>query len=149
MGEWSEKNSKEMWTFTKGDKKEYNLVYVNDDEEKGRFVVHLVKAEERMFLDLFPEEPDLKENDFYKVHLLPVHTFMRVEQIEPTLQMASLNPNWIKNFLQDHPNAIRHEKLDDGIILTAKPKEIQAFLIKHEKTEDAFGELSDMIRKVK
>jgi hypothetical protein len=36
-----------------------------------------------------------------------------------------------------------------NIFLTAQPKELQAFLIKHEKTENAFDELSDMVRKVR
>ena len=92
---------------------------------------------------------DLNENDFYKMHLLPVHTFMRVEQIQPTLRMAPLDPDWVGEFLEDHPDAIRHEKLDDRIILTAEPKELQSFLIEHEQTKDAFSELSNMIRKVK
>jgi hypothetical protein len=148
VGEWSEKGSKETWTFTKSDEKEYSLVLVENEGKRGEFIVHLVKAEGRLFLDLFPKEPDLKENDFYKGHLLGVHTFMRVEQIQPTLQMAPLNPDWIKKFLQDHPDDIRHEKVDNGIVLTAKPKELQAFLIKHEKTKDAFEELSTLIRKV-
>lgn len=147
VGEWSEKHSKEKWIFTKSGEKEYRLVYIDDEGKEGKFIVHLVKAEGRQFLDLFPEDPDLKENDFYKCHLLPIHTFMRIEQIEPTLRMVPLNPDWIKKFLQDHPDAIQHEKVDDGILLTAKPKELQAFLIKHEKTEDAFGDVSDKVRK--
>jgi hypothetical protein len=31
--------------------------------------------------------PDLEVSLLYHLHLLPVHTFMRVKQIEPTLQM--------------------------------------------------------------
>ncbi|MBI4242467.1 MAG: hypothetical protein HY606_00085 [Planctomycetes bacterium] len=148
VGEWSEKNFEERWIFTKSNEKEYRLLYIDADGKEGKFVVHLVKVEGRLFLDLFPENPDLKENDFYKGHLLPIHTFIRIEQIEPTLRMAMLNYDWIKKFLQDHPDAIQHEKIDDGLLLTGKPKELQIFLIKHEKTKDAFGDFSDMVRKV-
>jgi hypothetical protein len=151
VGEWSEKGSTETWTFTKSGEKEYGLVYVDEKGKRGEFIVHLVKAEEQLFLDLFPEDPDFKEevNDFYTGHVLGVHTFMRIEQIRPTLRMAPLNPDWIKKYLQDHPDGIRHEKVDDWILLTAQPKELQAFLIKHEKTEDAFDETGDLIRTVK
>ncbi len=146
VGAWSEEGSADTWTFSKSGEKEYNLVLV-DDEGKGEFVVHLAKVEGRLFLDLFPKEPDLKANDFYKSHLLRVHSFILVAKIQPTLQMAVLDPGWIKKFLQDHPDAIRHEEVNDDILLTAKPKELQAFLIKHEKTEGAFGEFSNFIRK--
>lgn len=151
VGEWSEKSSTETWTFTKSGEREYGLVYVDEKGKRGEFFVHLVKVEGRTFLDLFPAEPDFKEhrNDFYAGHLLRVHTFMRIEQIQPTLRMAPLDPDWVRKHLQDHPDGIRHEKVDDGILLTAQSKELQSFLIKHEKTEDAFGKPSDLIRTVK
>lgn len=147
LGEWSEKNSKETWLFTKEGEKEYKLVHTDEEGKQGEFEVHLLKVKGRLFLDLFPEAPDLKENEFYQIHLLPVHTFMLVKQIEPTLQMATLSPDWIVDFLARHPRAIRHEKVEDGILLTAQSKKLQAFVIKHEKTEDAFGGLSNLTRK--
>jgi hypothetical protein len=59
-----------------------------------------------------------------------------------------LNYEWVDKFLRDHPDAIGHEDVDDGdFVFTAKPKELQVFLVKHEKTQDAFGEVVHMIRK--
>ena len=125
LGKWSheDENSKDTWTFTKGNGKEYNLV-VDDGKKQGAFIAHLVKVEGGMFLDIFPKEPNLKENDFYKMHLLPAHTFMRVKQIKPTLQMAPLNPKWIEKLLEENPDALGHEKVEDRLVLTAKPKEL-------------------------
>ena len=66
-----------------------------------------------------------------------------------------MNPDWIKRFLQKNPDAIKHEKVDfniamsDNILLTAQPKELQAFLIKHEKTQDAWGGCSNLMRRMK
>ena len=148
VGTWEDEDS-ETWTFTKSSEKEYNLATVENNGRKGSFIVHLVKVKGRLFLDLYPEEPVFKENmgDFYEGHLLKVHTFMRIEQIQPTLRIAPLDSDWIRAYLKKHPKEIRHEKVDDGILLTAQPKALQSFLIKHEKTKDAFGELSNMIRK--
>lgn len=148
IGEWVNQDGNESWTFTKSAGKEYKLVYMDKDARKGEFVVHLLKVDDRRFLDLYPVSPDLKENDFYKGHLLPVHTFMRVEQIEPTFQMAILKLDWLKKFLQENPGAIRHEKVDDSILLTADPKELQGFLMMHEKTADAWEECDSMSRRV-
>lgn len=144
VGEWASQNAKETWTLTKSGEKEYKLVYADEKGGKGEFVVHLLKVEGRLFLDLFPVEPDLKENAFYRIHLLPMHTFMRVRQITPTLQVQVLSPDWIKKYLQENPGAIRYEKVDDNIVLTAQPKELQAFLVKHEKTADAWIESGNM-----
>ena len=154
IGQWAEKDSTETWTFTEntertsGEKK-YTLVIADEDGSSDKFIVHLVKIKGLLFLDLSPDGPGCEERSvFWQFHLLPAHTFMRVKQIEPTLQMALLDYDWVDKFLRDHPDAIRHEDVDDGfIVFTAKPKELQAFLVKHEKTQDAFREASHMIRK--
>lgn len=146
VGTWSEKNSKNsnyMWIFTKGKGKEYNFVAVNDSGEREKYIVHLVKVKGRLFLDIFPECP--------KDYCQPLHTFMRVDQVEPTLQIAILNYDWMEEFLHLHPDAVRHVKEDTDLypdmILTAKPKELQAFLLKHEK--DAFEGPIQMVKKYK
>ena len=148
VGTWSEensKNSKVMWIFTKGDKKEYNFVAVSDGGEREKCIVHLVKVEGRLFLDLFPKHPH--DSSFSQ----PLHMIVRVDKIEPTLQISMFDYYWTKEFLHLHPDAIRHvkEDIDDDpyIILTAKPKELQAFLIKHEK--DVFEGSIQLIKKHK
>jgi len=116
--------------------------------KKGGFVVHLLKVGDRRFLDLYPADPDLQQNGFYKCHLMAIHTFMRMQRQDDGLQMAFLKPDWIKKYLKENPDAIKHEKVDDGILLTAQPKDLQAFLLKHDKTPDAWDECSPMTRRV-
>jgi hypothetical protein len=143
--EWKEDTGKEIWAFTKEGEKEYQLVFTDKEGKQGRFHVHLLKIDDRMFLDLFPQNSDLKESDFYKLHLVSPHTFMLVTQIQPTLQMAFFDPDWTKAYLKEHPEAIRHEKVDDQIVLTAQPKELQAFVLQHER--DAFHKMGILTRK--
>lgn len=146
VGAWSKKNSKNSnykWIFTKGNEKEYNLVIVHESREREKYIAYLVKMKGRLFLDLFPECP----KDFCQ----PLHLIMRIDQVEPTLQISMFDYYWMKKFLHLHPNGIRHVKQDieddPYIILTAKPKELQAFLIKHEK--DVFEGSIQMIKKYK
>jgi hypothetical protein len=135
LGTWFGENSSDTWEFTKKDETEYKLVVTESDSSmskggKGEFVVHLVKVEGVMFLDLFPAEPNCPQNDFYLGHLLPVHTFLRVFQIEPTLKLAWFSPGgggpegkgWLEIYLEEHPTSIRHEQAGDRILLTAPPK---------------------------
>lgn len=147
VGDWADKDGKETWTFTKSGENAYKLLYLDAKGKKGEFDVHLLKVGDRRFLDLYPAEPDLQQNDFYKCHLMPVHTFMRVRQQENILRMASMKPDWVKKFLQEHPDAVKYEKVDDWVLLTAQPKELQVFLITHEKTPDAWGESLPMSRR--
>jgi len=145
-GEWSGKDTG-TWAFTRDGEKAYRLVYADTDGKSGEFAAHLLKVQGSLYLDLFPKDPEIKGNDFYKAHFLPVHTFARVRQIEPTFQMAFLSADWIKKHVKEFPDAIRHETLSDTVILTAQPKDLQAFVARNEKTEGAFGEFSDMTRK--
>jgi len=148
VGEWAGKDGKQTWTFTKSGENAYKVLCVDEKGMKGEFAAHLLKVGERRFLDFYPADPHLQQNDFYTCHLLPVHTFMRVQRQEDTLQMAFMKPDWIKKHLQENPAAIKHEKVDDGVLLTAQPKELQAFLIKHDKTPDAWDECGSLTRRV-
>ena len=147
LGVWAEDDSKETWALNRGGKKEYKLVHTDEDGKKGEFIAHLLKVEGRMFLDLYPVEPELRENDFYRDHLLRVHTFAAVLQIEPALRITYLDPDWLKKFLDKQPSALRHEKINDEVVITASPKELQKFLLTHLKTDGAFSEPSELKRK--
>jgi hypothetical protein len=135
LGQWTQADGKGTWAFTKAGGKEYRLVYTDNEGKQGRFHAHLLKLEGRLFLDLFPNrmDQDQKENYFYRLHMVPAHTFMRVDQIEPTLKMAYLHPQWIKKYLEEHPGAIRYETVENRIVLTAQTKQLQAFVLQHEK----------------
>jgi hypothetical protein len=146
VGQWADKSGKETWTFTANGEKQYKLLYVDEDDKQGEFAVHLLKIADRRFLDIYPADPKLQQNDFYKGHLMPVHTFMRVQMQNDVLQMAFMKPDWIKDFLQKNPAAIKHEKVNDDVLLTAQPKDLQAFLTQHEKTPDAWNEGNPLAR---
>ncbi len=145
-GSWSD--SEQIWKF-EGDSEEksYELIILDKDLKKGEFTAHLVKIDNMLFLDLFPEKPGLQAHDFYKFHLLRVHTFVRVEQIEPTLQMQMMNPDTIKQMLKNDPNLIKHEIVEeDRIILTASTEQLQKLMKKHANDEDFFGDTTEFKR---
>ncbi len=148
VGVWDGEDGKETWTFTRSGENAYTLRFVDGKGKAGEFSVHLLKVGDRRFLDLCPADPDLPQNDFYKFHLLPVHSFLRIRQQGDALQMTFLQPNWIRTHLQEHPDALKHEKVGDGILLTAQPGELQAFLLKHDQTPDAWDECSPLTRRV-
>jgi hypothetical protein len=99
------------------------------------------------FLDLIPVNPTLQQNDYYKGHLLPTHTFVKISGVSGASQFSYLEPKWLKTFLAKNPTAIRHQEVSGEIVLTASPREMQNFLMGHLNTESAFSEAITVKRK--
>jgi len=143
LGVWEEReNPQETWAFEKSGEKEYRLVTRDSDGNTGEFRAHLLKLGDARFLDLFPHRKAL---DFHQAHLQPVHSFLKIVEAGPGLQLSLLDLEWLSTLLKETPQAIRHERTspgaeDEGIILTASTKELQAFVLKHLNTPGAFGD---------
>ena len=144
VGRWAE--GPDVFQFEKAGDRTYQLTYTDESGASGRFTAHLLKLDGDLYLDLFPEDPELKENDFYKMHIVAAHTFMRVKQISPRLQMAFMDYDWLDQLLKKTPEALKHEKQEDRVIITASTKELQAFLRKYSKAEGLWDDFSDMKR---
>lgn len=140
LGVWSTPQSNDAWSFTKSEGKAYRFVYTDKNGKKGAFLAHLANIDGTMLLDLYPEKPELDANDFYKLHLVPAHTFMLVDAIEPTLRLRVMNPDWLRKLLQERPGAIEHQSVDgEWIVLTATTERLQQFIVRHARTKEAFG----------
>jgi len=145
IGKWSE-NGDYILEFKKGEEKAYKM-RVFDDKE-GRFEAHLVELKGMMFLDVYPDGETMEGvQGLYKMHLLPVHTFLRVDQIEPKLQLRTLDYEKVSEMLKKDPNLLKHEVLEeDHIVLTAPTKRLQEFMVKYANAEGVFGDTTEFIR---
>jgi hypothetical protein len=137
------KKKKDSWTFSKKNEKVYTLV-VGEGDTAGSFTAHLMKVKGEMFLDLVPDPPKWKENEFYRYHVLPVHTFVHVEKIGPTLDMRFPNPDWLGKYLEKNPDALKHEIEDKQLIVTASPEAMQAFWLEQLHDKKAFSDAEKM-----
>ena len=157
LGTWLEDPNKpeSTWKFKRIEEPNnaYNLVLSDKEGKKGSFVAHLVKLEESLFLDVFPDEfpcdtDDPNKTDWlYNVFfLVPAHTFLKIEQIEPTLKIRTMEPDNVEEMLENDPNLIKHEIVQDRPVLTASTKELQKFMKAHANDEGLFGEPSKMKR---
>ena len=152
IGKWVEKDGSNIWQFEKDGDNAYRM-RLRDGDKEALFTAHLVKLEapggDMLFLDIFPDGQALKDlQDFYRSHLLPMHTFMRVDQTDPNLVMRLLNVETVSNMLGNDPNLLRHESIEDGdrIVLTAHPRQLQEFMIKYADEKDMFGEPTELVR---
>lgn len=153
LGTWSkDSNDKETFEFMRANNepnnKEYKAVYTDKDGKKGEFMAKLGKLNGTMFLDIFPGEPKCEQNVFYMTHLLPAHTFIKIEQIEPVLKMATMKPDKMEKMLKADPNLIKYESIEDRLVLTASMEELQEFMKKHGNDEALFDSIGDLKRLV-
>jgi len=150
IGIWAkDSNDKETFEFTRAsnepNNKAYKMVYTDTDGKKGEFDATLGKLGSSMFLDLYPDgKLECNTPDFYTIHLLPVHTFMKIEQIEPTLKMAMIKSDKLEKMLKDDPNLIKFENLEGRFVLTASTEELQEFMKKYSNDKDLFEGIGDL-----
>jgi hypothetical protein len=148
IGTWVDANGS-TWQFSDANKPEkaYKLIFTDDEGQKGSFVAHLVKLEDRLFLDVYPDEVPWSEKGPNKTDWLydafffaPAHTFIKVNEIEPQLKLQITDDDEFKKLLKEDPNVIEHAPIEDKFILTAPTEELQAFVLKYADDSRVFTE---------
>lgn len=156
LGVWGD-DPNGTWEFKRAEKA-YELIVSDEEGKRGLFITHLVKLENRLFLDVYPAElpsGDLEENSnkiewFYNAFFfVPAHTFIKINSIEPQLKMQLTNDSEMKKLLAKDPNAVKYESFeDDRFILTASTKELQKFVLKYADDSRVFTGEFALTRKV-
>jgi len=153
LGRWvDDPNSPETtWQFNRIEEPNnaYNLVFSDEEGKKGSFVAHLVRLQNRLFLDVYPSEPPWEIEDPNKLELpynyfflIPAHTFIKIDFNGPKLKMWSTNDEEMEKLLKEEPNAVKHTFIEDKLILTAPTKELQNFVLKYADDKRVFkGEI--------
>ena len=149
IGVWQEDGEEDSWTFTRLDDTSYRLV-VKEGDKTAPFDVHLVRLGAYRFLDMTPHEDGLQElvPDIYRMSLIAGHMILKVSQVEPALQMAFLDPDWLGKRLKARPAEIAHiMRGDTDVVLTAPTPDLQRFISQHAGDKEAFGESSNLKKK--
>lgn len=151
FGTWIDdvNNPETTWEFKRIDEPEnaYKLIFTDEDGKKGSFVAHLLKLQNNLFLDIYPSELPCESDDANKMDwpyncffLIPAHTFIKIDSIEPQLKMRLALESNIEKLLKENPNAVKHTNVGDRIVLTASTKELQAFVLKHVDDDRLFSD---------
>jgi hypothetical protein len=118
---------------------------LTDKGHHGSFIACLIKLQDRLFLDLYPDKFPWGEQDPEKMELphnifffVPVHMFVRVDAIGDQLKIRRPNGGGFKKLLEAQPNAVRHEWVNGYPLLTASPEQLQAFVAKYADDDRLF-----------
>ena len=159
LGTWVQEPNKPktIWEFTRDDKEPnnvYKLIFTDEEGKKGLFVVVMVKLQDKLFLDAYPsevpwemEDPNQMKWPYDSFFLIPAHTFIKVDAIEPQLKLRVTMDDKMDELLKENPNAIEHILIDDRIVLTAKTKVLQEFVLKYADDERLFTDEVALDRK--
>jgi len=148
VGKWSADNSNDSWEFRRNGDKSYMLIYTDKNGQAGHFDAHLFKLGDLMLLDLYPDDDtveNLEAPDFYRVHIMPIHTLARIDSIGPTLVMSFMHPKWLDEHLATNPDSIPHTRVKDRIVLTGTTRQLQDLVTKHGATENFFTRPMDLL----
>jgi hypothetical protein len=143
LGVWADSGQtnadRETWLFEKTNDQTYRLT-VTDKAEKTQFDARLFKLKGHTFLDCLPRD--------HNEYSTPCHLLLRVDRLQPTLELRPLSYEWLEKLIAKQPKAIRHTAIveanakgDDtkGFVLTADTAELQKFVLKHIQTEEAWS----------
>jgi hypothetical protein len=156
LGTWADDSNDTTWEFRQSEETEgkYDLIVTGESEEgepKGLFAAHLVKLEDKFFLDVYPanwpggdpEDPNTTPWPYNMFFFVPAHTFLKVDFTgTDTMKIWLTDDEKLGEILDENPNAIKREVIEDydgHIVLTASTKELQAFVQKYADDERLFS----------
>lgn len=140
IGNWSQDGKDEdSWKFEK-DGKTYKLTHWDEKKRKATFTVSIGKIGTNVFMDVFPsdERPDEHLSDMAVMHLVPAHTFLKVQKQGAAMNLVALDLEWTTKTLKDDPKMIAHVMRDNYPVLTASTEELQRFVGKLAANTNAF-----------
>lgn len=158
LGTWVDdpNNPETTWEFMRivEPNNAYKLIFSDKEGQKGSFDAYLIKLKERFFLDLHPSDPPWEPEDpnklkwpFNTLFLIPTHTFIKIDSLEPQLKMRLTLEDEMQKLLKEDPNAVQHTFIEDRLILTASTKELQAFVLKYADDDRLFTDETVLSRK--
>ena len=135
----------------------YRLAVSDRDGYKGSLTACLVKLDNHLFLDIFPDRFPSGESDVKRTKLLynayfflPSHTFVRVDSIgSDSLRFHLTDDDAFDKLMDAEPKAIEYTETEERPILTASTKELQAFVTKYADNAHLFPTELTLTRKTK
>lgn len=135
VGTWSQEDGG-TWKFAEAGPTAYRLTYT-DGNQTSEMEVRLFKLQGQLFLDLFG-----KDSSDHEPPPIPSHLLLRVDQLGPVTRLSALSYKWVKAAVAKDPKLVRHHVIksndEEAPVLTADTAELQQFVVKVLKVEDAW-----------
>jgi hypothetical protein len=159
LGTWEDDSNDPdtTWIFSRHKEdpnKTYKLMFIDKEGKKGSYIAALMKLDNTLFLDIGPDEFPCDTEDPNKIKfpynimfLVKVNTILKVDSIEPRLLLRLTDDKKFKEFMKEHPDAIKYKEIEGSTVLTSSTKDLQAFILKYAGDEKLFPEKIELKRK--
>ena len=164
LGTWVDDDGN-AWNFEKASKPDDNelqrlglnentyLLTYTENDKLAQLHAHIVKLENNLFLDLYPADNYDEQigNDLLAQHLLPVHTFLKIEINKNDIVLQPFDAEWVDDLFEHKKIRIAHENVDFfGLqlrVLTASTTDLQKFVSKYQNEKEAFEKEPDILKR--
>lgn len=145
IGTWNQDGKdNNSWKFEKEGRR-YKLTHVDEKKRTALFDISIGKIGTNVFMDVFPADEKVEGlNDFTTVHLVPAHTFAKIEKHGRSLHLVMLDFEWMGKTLKDKPTLVPHVMRGNYPVLTASTEELQKFVAKFAADTNAFNNSIDL-----
>jgi len=142
VGTWRESPTS-SYTLSKQGENAYRIDII-DREDRGTMIGHLIRLDGTLFMDVMPTgdwkglgvpEKTVETLDGW---YMPLHYFIRVNQVTPSLSVSAVDETWLRDYLEGHPAALAHTTRNGDALLTASTADLQKFFRQHANTPGAF-----------
>ena len=118
--------------------KSYRIIQKDEDKNCAEYIGHLASIKGNKFLDVVQDK--FKDEGISDVFAVPLHVFIQVRSAGEDYEIRLLDYDWLKAYLKKRTGVVKHEIVrdDDLIVLTAKPRGLQRFVLRHLK--DGFSD---------
>ncbi len=113
--------------------------------DTGFYEAGLLMLDKHLFFDLypymentFPFGPD--EADYLLKNFIPVHSFLKIKYEEDKLIFYMFDGDRMKDLFEQNRIRIKHEMMEDWIVITASTPDLQKFIRKYSNDEKAFDD---------
>jgi hypothetical protein len=139
----------ETWQFTSNQDNTYRLIVRDQDTLRvdpardGIFIATLVRLNDRLYLDIYPEEPEVG-SEFYRSHVIPGHSFWSVKLEGHVLSLRTLDYDILSQGLETGRYDVDFYEQKGLFMLTADTAKLQALVV--EYGEELFTDVESMTR---
>jgi len=99
------------------------------------------------YLDLFPlNGKPYKIDNQLLYNYLPVHSFLKLEVGRDRTIVSIFDEDKLMNLFRQNRIRLRHELMDDYVLITASTEDLQKFIMKYSASKDVFEAPSTFIK---
>ena len=154
-GIWKQSDDEAFITFDRSKDNTYLFRYIEEQNDgQGKvwydtlsFEAGLGMIGSHYFLDLYPAYETFDEGYYLFRNFIPAHSFLKIEWKGDRMQVYMFDYDRMKELFEQNRIRIKHEMMDDFIIITAATEDLKKFFEKYADDQKSFDDPGEFIKR--